>query len=483
MEAEPVADCRVHPATIPLRFAKDAPRTLLALPAGFAFITEHGLWTVILFALGITAVTIGWQALAWHRFRYGIGARGIAIESGILHRTRRFIPFERIQDVEVERGPLARLFGLAKLKIETGGGGSDEGVLDSVRVDEAERIRIALRQGRAEAGTISGSAPQKGTDEAPALFSMGLPRILLTGLFNFSLVYLAVIFAALQALEPILPFDLRDPARWLGLVNDNVRGWSFAAFAMLAGIILLLGVVTGIASTVLRDFGFRLTLEGEGLRRVRGLLTRSEITIPRRRIQLAMLTTGPFKQRFGWAELGFQTLGAEQNGKCKRETVAPLGTREEVAEILAPLPPFRTGQREELRRVSSRHFVRRLIIAGGLPVFIALVASLFWRPALLALLLLPLVALEGLIERRYRLYGRADGLLFVQSGVIVRRQWIIPAGRMQVLALSRTWLQRRLGLATLTIDTAGGSRVNPPRVVDMKEEDARALLADLKRAR
>lgn len=478
---EAIADRRVHPATIPLRFVKDAPRTVLGLPAAFAFISDKGLWTVVAFAAAIAAAAIGWQALVWHRFRYGIGERGMVIESGVLHRTRRLIPFERVQDVDVERGPIARLFGLAKLKIETGGGGNDEGVLDSVRVDEAERIRVALRRGRVLAETPQEADVVQPEPIASVLFDMPLQRVLLTGLFNFSMVYLALVGAVFQMFEPFIGFDFRDVAGWLGLIDDNVRGGRAAVITVAVLVLLLLGVITGVLTTLSRDFGFRLTREGEGLRRVRGLLTRSDVLIPRRRIQLAVLTTGPFKQRFGWAELGVQTLGTtEKKGQPSRQSVAPLARAQEVDEILSALRPMRVAQAGELQRVSSRHWLRRFIVEAWVPLSAIAIGAWFTPLALLGLVLLPFFAIDGLVARRFKLYGRTDDLLFVQSGVLKRRQWIIPTGNIQVLRLTRTWLQRRLGLSSVTFDTAGGSRMQPPRIIDMRDEDARALLASLR---
>src|SRR3546814_11891248 len=102
-------------------------------------------------------IFVNW--IIWSRFRYGVGPGEIVIEKGLLHRTRRSIPFERIQDVDIERGPLQRLFGLAKVKIENGGSGKAEGMLDSVTLDEADRLRGIIR-----AGT---GAPSRGAEGVP----------------------------------------------------------------------------------------------------------------------------------------------------------------------------------------------------------------------------------------------------------------------------------------------------------------------------
>ena len=46
--------------------------------------------------------------LHWRRFEYRVGENEIRIDSEILSRTHRSIPFDRIQDVDITQGPLAR---------------------------------------------------------------------------------------------------------------------------------------------------------------------------------------------------------------------------------------------------------------------------------------------------------------------------------------------------------------------------------------
>ena len=45
--------------------------------------------------------------LYWRRFEYRVGSDEIRIDSGFLSRTHRSIPFDRVQDVDIEQGPVA----------------------------------------------------------------------------------------------------------------------------------------------------------------------------------------------------------------------------------------------------------------------------------------------------------------------------------------------------------------------------------------
>jgi len=470
------ADRRLHPATILLRFVKEGP-SLLALPAGLAFASRTGLSGALALAALLVALLLAAKWVAWRRFRYGVGPAEIVIESGVLHRNRRSIPFDRIQDVDIERSFLARLFGLAKVRIETGAGGKDEGLLDSVSLAEAYRLRETVRARRTDA------APAEAADESPALFAMDVPRLLLFGLFSFSLVYIAGLFALLQTFDRFLPFDIYDPARWVGLVGEYLpHRWTLGAIAGVLIVAALLGSAAGILRTLARDFGFRLSLEGERFRRERGLLTRSEVVIARRRVQLAQVQTGPLRGSFGWSGLSFQTLGAGTDASGL-QGAAPFATRAEIEAVLAEAPPLRLPPPPELARVSRRHILRSAAARLG-PALAAILALSAWeRAALLLLALLPLLAVAAALDRRFHLYALADDLLFVARGYWRRRLWLVPVKNVQSLSLSRGPIQRRLGLATLAIDTAGASLLNSPRIVDLRSDVAEALAAEISRRR
>lgn len=476
------ADRRLHPGTIALSFVREAPRTLLAAPTALAFSSKTGLTGALYLAAGLAVLLLAVKWLAWRRFKYGVGAAEIVIESGILNRNRRSIPFDRVQDVDIERSFLARMFGLAKVRIETGAGGKDEGLLDSVSLAEAGRLREAVRAVRA--GSVAKAAETGIDGPAPhILFAMGPARLILFGLFNFSLVYIAGLFALLQTFDQFLPFDIYDPARWLGLVDDYLPArWTFGAIAAILLVAAALGTMAGILRTVARDFGFRLSLEGNRLRREQGLFTRKEAVISRRRVQLAEIGGGPLRGLFGWSGLAFQTLGAgsERGG---HQSAAPFATRSEIEAVLTQVPPLRLPPPPELIQVSSRHILRKVLGIWAPATVVIAILSWWqpWAPALLALL--PPIAAAAALERRFHRYGLADDLLFVRRGVWRRRLWLIPLANVQSLALSRGPIQRRLGLATLAIDTAGASMINAPRIVDLRGEAAEALVREISRLR
>jgi putative membrane protein len=235
-----LADRRLHPATLFIRFLKKAPQFVLGLPAVIGFSSKAGIGFILLVALGGAALSFGFALLSWLRFRYGVGARDIVIESGILHRQRRIIPFDRVQDIDIEQGLLSRAFGTAKVRIETGGAAKNEGDLDAVSLVEARRIRDIIRHAAHGAPETETPVPQ--TSE-PLLFEMPFARLLIAGLFNFSLIYLAAIGGAFQYLQPLFERNVIDVKAWIAPARETAAAVKLAATLALVALVLFLGVL------------------------------------------------------------------------------------------------------------------------------------------------------------------------------------------------------------------------------------------------
>jgi len=477
---------RLHPASVAVAVVRSVPSALLAaLPALLAFGARADLRVVLAGAAAVVLVAAAVRWLAWSRFTYALTTDAVVIESGVLGRNRRTIPYQRVADVGISRRPLQRLFGLATVSLETGGAGADEGVLDSVSVAEAQRLRRRLRGGPAAAARDASPAVEAGSEtvkapDAVPVFAMSGRRVLLWGLFNFSLVWIAVGFGALQYLDGVLGFDY-------GLLQDAVMARTAAArslpFSVAAGlvaltlaVVLLVGVVAGLVRTVLRDHGYRLIDEGGRLRRARGLLTRSEAIISLPRVQLAAVDDGVIRRRLGWSRLRAQVLGGE--GADGRQDLAPFARAEEVDGVLRLLRLQRVPP-GGLEAVARGHVVRTLLRRVGPLALLTLAAALATPFAVLATPLLVLAVGSALLSRRHHRFRFGSDLLQVQRGVLNRTTWIVPVPRVQVVSLRRSWLQRRLGLATVLIDTAGGSRFGGPDIEDLREDQGWKLIGRL----
>ncbi len=89
------------------------------------------------------------------------------------------------------------------------------------------------------------------------------------------------------------------------------------------------------------------------------------------------------------------------------------------------------------------------------------------------------IALTGLllvaVQRRFRAWGylERDDDLLVRRGVLLRRLSVVPYGRMQFVDVTAGPLDRRLGLATVTMHTAAAA--SDASVPGLRAEEAARL--------
>jgi putative membrane protein len=451
--------------------------------AAGGYFAVQGRWLLLLLMLALfTVISVGSALLRWGRFRFRVGAREIRIDSGLLSRTHRSIPFDRVQDVTVEQGPLARALGLARVRFETGGSSGakeDDGSLAAIPLARAGEIRELVRASRGLAPEATRAGPV--VEEAP-VFAMDLHRVLLAGLFNFSLAVIGGLVGISQTFGEATGFDPFEREFWEGLFAPNSPLGHFfrqnPVMTFLGGslVLLLVGLGTGLVRTLLRDFGFRIDRAASGLRRRRGLLTVTDVVLPAKRTQAAVIRSGPVRATFGWSELKLQSLAKEDGGKGDH-VVAPLADVADVGTVLAAIgwPP---PQPSAWRPVSSAYVLAFAVALA--PIAVIAVIELAIRPPLgllgLAIILVVFIG-RGLAWRRYGFALEGDRLL-VRSGWWRRRVTILPVRNLQSVDYVQMFIDRWFGTADLVIGVAGGG-LTGHKISALPAQTARDIRAQL----
>ncbi len=464
---------RLHPATLALSIVRLGPRSLQFLPAVAALGFTGRWWLVLPALLAFIGISLAFAWLGWLRFRFAVGAGEVVIESGVLSRQHRTIPFDRIQDVSIEQGIVARALGIAKVGFETGAGGKEnDASLDAIGLDAAQALRTTIRAHRSApvaATPVAAGAPEAGEEAgaAPAedrlLFAMGPRRLLIAGLFNFSLAALAIVGGAMQFFDNLLPFDFNvfNPMDWIDVAEGYGLDTWLLAHRWIAGVgaaisLLFIGFASGIATMVFANWDFRLTREPRALRRTRGLTTRTDVAVPVKRVQAAILVTGWLRQRFGWHELRLQSL-ASDGEKEKDHQVVPFGRLAEIDPVLAEVAIRRpdAGLRwaHSHRIVALGGFVGATCAAlgGSLAVFFG--QPLGW----VAVVAAALIAAFALLGTRFHQWTDLGDMVAIRSGFWKPKMTLLPHASVQSADLKTDFILRPFGLATLVFGVPGGS--------------------------
>lgn len=444
---------------------------LPAIAIAFSGIGGEGRYLVAI-GVGVAATVIGVAIsyAGWRRLTYTISETDIRVESGVLSRAARSVPFERIQDVSLEAKPLPRLLGLVSVKFETGAGGADDLALEYLTKGEGEALRQLVRERREdEAAAASAADPATparpaAEDEGDVLFAMGPGRLLTFGLFEFSLAVFAVLGGVLQYVDNVTSVDIWDVDLWYGWLKEQgstvaTLGPYAQALGAVAGLVglLVVGSATGVVRTFLRDWGFTLTRSARGFRRQRGLFTRTDVVMPVHRVQGLVIGTGLLRYRFGWRSLSFVSLA--QDAESESHVVAPFAQMDEIAPIVRAAGFRLPGDATAWRRASTRHRTDKAVLdsafflAATIPVAIFAPPGLFLIPLGLAVL----AAGANLYAWEFRRHAIDDRQVYASHGFLSPTHSIATRLKLHSVEIRQGPLARLRGYATVHLGLAGGS--------------------------
>ncbi len=463
---------RLHISGLLVTFVSGLPQLVFPMVAAIFGVRKADnpvLIPIVIAAVLIFSLFFRW--LAWLRFQYFVGEHDIRVEKGILNRTARSIPYERIQDVSIEQKPLARMMGLGEVKFETGGGDGDDAKLSFVTLEEANRLRALIRSRKAGvAASVPADAPAHVEEDAQPIFAMDGKRVFVFGLHSFSLVIFAVLGGLAQQFDFLLPFDFWDFKHWIGLAEERgvsvnqinsvgVFAQIILAFGAIASLIFI-GFATGVVRTILREHGFRLDQTAKGFRRRRGLFTLTDVIMPTHRVQAALVQTGPFRKRRGWHSLKFVSL-AQDSKQEANYVAAPFATLDEVWRIAIAAAIAAPDGHERLQKGAATYWLTQLLFV--VPVLLTAMATLvifadapIGRTTLLLLLLVLPGAFFWLDWRQYR-FGLDDHQLYLKRGWWQQQMTIAPQVKVQSVEIAQGPLSRRQGLASVRFGIAGGT--------------------------
>jgi putative membrane protein len=494
--AASIFEGRLHPLTIAFGLLKAARGIIPAIPL---LLFGNKIYGFVLLT-AVAASTVATALARYFSFTYRIEGNELITQHGILERKQRSIPLERIQEIRVEQGVLHRVFDVVDAKIETGGGEGAEASLSVLSRSEVERLRQAVFERAAKVGADAGLTDQAAgkqvaaTPEPIVIQRLGLRDLILMGLTTNHLISaLALAGAFWNFAQEHAPESLRRRAGNL-IYRESSRLFAqdtestIALVVLGALLVILIGAFFSTVVAIIRFYGFTLSLASEDLRRRYGLFTRRASSLPRRRIQVLKIEEKLFRRLFGLATLRVDTSGSHREHKddnAGRDVLLPITRRGAVGPLLTTFfPDFDFGGTElaEWRRVSPLA-IRRGVIKGA--IVCALAAAILFAvsrrtAALWPFALLPLVYLISSANYRNMGYALSERYFCARRGWAGRSTSIVPINKIQAVEVSQSPFDRRLGLATLRVDTAGQAYTGGgPQIGNLPLDEARAVAGAL----
>ncbi|WP_370327233.1 PH domain-containing protein [Euzebya sp.] len=489
---------QLHPSVIALWPLQQLPGLVIAFVLGGGPLGIGGL-----LAAGAGLLLVVGAAIWWNRFTWSVEGGTLVIEKGLIQRSRRVIPADRVQSVDLVTPLWHRAFGVVRVKVEAIGGSDTEGKLEALDTQTALALQAALIGARARAGRHARSEAQvegeggrsspdagagsttgagaedavQGRDAQPrVLAQVSVRDLVVAGVTGGRIGVVAVIVGGAQQIVG----DRIDDA--IEAIPTDI-GLVLGAILAVVAVLVVFGL--SIAATVVAFWDFTISRDADELRISRGLIEHRLETVPLRRIQSLRLEQNALRRAFGLASVKADLAGRAGGEDAGTGLLLPIAPREDAERLIADLlgsdvplhadlegPPARSRRRYTFRGVVVGVV---LGIAGGAAI---IAGAPVWTPAVSGLM--GLAVGIPLAHAYWRAIGRTEveGVLVSRTGVLVRRRVHVPVGRVQRMAVQASPFQRRLRLADIEIGIARSGGWAGPRMLEVDADLAMALTAD-----
>ncbi len=406
---------RTHPVTPLVTGVRAAPVLIIGVfVVGNGAATEFfgGLGTGAVVALILLAVGL-YSYIAWTRLEFFYDDDGdLRITSGLLVRNERRVQLSRLQSVDITQPLLARLFGLAELRPDVAGASAEGTTLRYLSLEDAQQLRaelLAKAAGlRAEEDAAVSTAPEEVLVQVP-------PPHLLASLI-------------LQPSTVLLVLLVPTVVTFAGVADV----WELG----ITGILLLAAPITVVGGQFLKYFGFTVAQSPDGLRLRFGLTSHRSQTVPPGRVQAVRIERPLMWKPWGWVRVVVNVAGTAggSEGEERPSVILPV----------APLPVARA--------------VLHRVLPGVDPFAVMLErapAAARWRAPL---------------QHKNLGVGSTSSVFVTRRGWLVPRWDVVPHARTQSVRVVQGPWQRRLGVASIHVDSTPG----PVSIVALHQEASRA---------
>lgn len=395
-------------------------------------------YDVALPVLVAVAAVINWLVTRWK-----VDGATLRIETGLLRRDSRQLPIARIQAVDLVRPFLARMLGLAEIRVRLAGSGDADGRLAYLTEPAAEALRARLLAAH------HGLDPATPAPAEAVVTTVPIGR--LAGAALIPVVLLAAVAVAAGALTVAV-----------------APGALLAVGAPLAWWLIICGTLAW--RRVSSQYAFTVAASPDGVRIRRGLLGTVAETIPVPRIQAVRMIEPLLWRPLHWCRLEVDVAGGlghdhPEGTGAVRKALLPVGTPEEARRLLVIALLMPDDGPPGVPRRPEAPFVRHGTLAPVAQAWAALS-----RPPRRA-------RWKALLSYHFLAAGHDGTLAVAVTGRVRRETTWVPLAKAQSVRLVQGPVQRWLGLATVHLDAAGrGARAE---FRERGHAEARSLVDDL----
>ncbi|WP_349654927.1 PH domain-containing protein [Neobacillus sp. 114] len=462
---------RLHPIASVINTGKRLKSLFIPLAAIFFSGGREGKESLFI-TLGIAFVVVIFTfisgLISWLKYTYRFENNELRIEYGIFIRKKRYIPFERIQSIDLTEGILQQLFGLVKVQIETAGSSGDEeaeAVLSAINKAEAKLIQEYV------AAAKTGDSEVANHQVAKPIFKITTPELLLLSLTSGGIgVVISALFALLSQFDDFIPFK----KIFGGLEDWAVHNLILIAIMVFVG--FFLAWLIALVMTMLKYANFTVVKTKKDFVISQGLLEKKQITIPLNRIQAIRISENPIRQLLGYGTVYVESAGGSIENKDGANVILlPIMKVRELSAIIGPYLPefhFTTSFTPVPKRALRRYIFRSWFI----PVPVAAAAIFFFKIwGLFSLLLIGLFTFWAILKYQTAGWSLDGQQLTLRFQTTNRTTVFMKKNKIQSLEIRESYFQRNKELGTIEAYVKSGLGGAGGTVVDMEKSEVEKI--------
>ncbi|WLR54963.1 PH domain-containing protein [Mesobacillus subterraneus] len=462
---------RLHPIAAVVNGLRQLKEMIIPFLIFVVFGSRGTDWDLFYFfgSIGVVVLVLVYGVLSWYRFTYRIEQGELRIEYGLIVRKKRYIPFDRIQSLDLSEGILQRLFGLVKVKVETAGSGGmglqdGEAVLTAITKQDAHAIHDYLVSIKKSGQILQGDEEPQSSDDL--LYKMSVSELLMLATTSGGVgVVISAVFAFVFQFEEFIPYEqIFD-----GVENFVQNGVVFISVVVFIG--FLLAWMIALFGTMLKYANFTVRKVDNDLVITRGLLEKRQFTIPLNRIQAVRISENFVRQPLGYASAYVESAGGSAlDQESSKVLILPIVKKRKIPGLLEPHLTeyhFRVDLSPAPKRDYSRYLLKGWLFT--LPIIIA--AIWFLKPwGYAALILLPISALWSYLNYKDAGWSLDQGMLTFRYRNIVKNTVYMRKNKVQSFSVKESFFQRKKNLATVEAIVKSGHGGAGGKVIDLEKK-------------
>lgn len=415
--------------------------------------------------LGIAVLVVGLSYFWWRVMGFRLDDEEIARKKGVFSTQVRSARFNRIQAVDIVEPFVARIFGLAKVRVETAGGSDSVIEVEYLRKKQAERLRAEVLQ------RVRGEKSAELDTSAPGIAEPGAPEATLAETPAGDAAQTNKPDPAQSIAQPnrviippiptgrVLGSMVLRPSTMIAVIV--VLSQLFTALNIFSSFVIVLAALGALLGHINNAWQFTATLNETGgpnnspsLDIAYGLTSRRRQSVPLNRIHAVEIRQPVLWRLTGWwlVQVNVAGYGAMSGSDSGSTMILPVGSKHQAQQIAALVTPLADEQLAEFARPEG--FSR--------PRYTSPKQARWCSP----------------IDYKQQGITLVDDAVIIHHGRIGRKVAIVAEPHIQELSLRRGPIQALLGLRSLRLDLVGG----PVSMVgaDLSPGDAEELLEYLR---